>query len=376
MNLFFIMNVRFPTEKAHGWQIAKMAEAVLKSGRQMTLVLPARKNDITQDAETYYGLSTKIPTIRLPVIDLLGSKWIPRSIAFALFEWTFLRSLRRWSRTVKGESVAITRDHFFAARFRKPDWTIACELHDVGADFFAAHRRLGSNAQRFIVTNAWKRDQIAKVWGPDAADRTLVAPNGIDLAPYANMPTREDARAKLGWNPTEHIAVYTGHLYGWKGVDTLAKASALLPPDWRIVFVGGTTSDQAAFHARVASSGLDRITLIPHVSHADVLTYLAAADVLVLPNSGVGDYATTTSPIKLWEYLAARRPVVASDIPAIRELVTESEVVFVVPDDSAALAKGIVDARMHSENRIEAGWRCVAERSWTARVDAILRTIV
>lgn len=269
--------------------------------------------------------------------------------------------------------MVITRDHFFAARFNKPGWTVACELHDVGADFFAAHRRLGKNAQRFIVTNAWKRDQIAKVWGADVAARTLVAPNGIDLAPYANMPSREEARAKLGWDSTERVAVYTGHLYGWKGVDMLANAASLLPPDWRVVFVGGTTSDQESFRARIAPIARDRVTLVAHVSHVEVPWYLSAADVLVLPNAGRGDYAMTTSPIKLWEYLAARRPVVASDIPAIRELVTEREVLFVRPDDPPALAGGIVRAFEDGSDRIEPGQRQAERASWRRRVEDLVR---
>ena len=68
--------------------------------------------------------------------------------------------------------------------------------------------------------------------------------------------------------------------------------------------------------------------------------YLAASDVLVLPNSEKG-LSEFTSPLKLFEYMAAKRPIVASDLPSLREILSESNAVMVRPDDPAALAEGI-----------------------------------
>jgi len=76
--------------------------------------------------------------------------------------------------------------------------------------------------------------------------------------------------------------------------------------------------------------------------------YLKAADVVVLPNSRnsrqkrFSIYSRyDTSPIKLFEYLASGAPIVASDLPSIREIVSEEEVFFVKPDDPQELAQGI-----------------------------------
>lgn len=372
MNFYFVMNVRFPTEKAHGWQIAKMAEAVLKSGRNLTLVIPDRENRIKESAETYYGLPAKLPIVRLPMVDLFAYPWVPRVFAFAVFELSFLFSFWRWSSREKSPAVVVTRDQFLAAWFRRPGWKVAFEMHDIAKDFFERHRRLGRNADAFIVTNQWKKDRVAAAWGNASADRTLVLPNGVDLKAYEHLPSRETARQKLGWDAASRYAVYTGHLYDWKGAEILAEASRFLPEDWKVVCVGGTPEDGKRFAEMLRAKNLDRVALVPHVPHAEVLNYLAAADCLAVPNSARSPYSQTTSPLKLWEYLAARRPVVVSDLPAMRERVGETEVVFASPDDPQALAKAIEAAVRHPEARIQAGWKKVQTMDWTSRAEKML----
>ncbi len=369
MTLSLVMNVRFPTEKAHGWQIAKMAEALLANGTDVEVVVPDRYSAQGQDPWAYYGVRGP-RLVRLPVLDLFPLAWVPRPFAFAAFELSFLWAVRRWAKAAGGARVVLTRDQFLAAWFRRPGWKVAFEMHDVPEDFFTTHRRLGRKAAGFVVTNRWKRDRIADAWGGGAAARTAVLPNGVDLSAYAGLPSRDEACARLGWDPAALRVVYTGHLYRWKGVHTLAAASASLPEGWETVFVGGTTEDAQAFRAHLDREGLGRVRLVPHVPHAEVLAYLAAADVLALPNSGQSHERNTTSPIKLWEYLAARRPVVASDLPSLRELVGDAEVRFVVPDDPAALAAGIVAAAGDAA-RASAGWERVRSMDWASRAKAL-----
>ena len=371
MKLYFIMNVRFPTEKAHGWQIAKMAEAMVAAGQDFALVVPERKNAVKGTAEDYYGLKKAIPTVRLPVFDAFAIPWLPRSIAFVLFELSFLLAVHRWAKRQTEPAAVLTRDQFFASWFRKAGWKVAFEMHDVNETYVARHHRLGKRADFLIVTNAFKKQEIEKAWGASAAAKTAVLPNGVDAEAFEHAPTKEIGRQRLGWQMEKKYAVYTGHLYAWKGVDALAEASQFLPEEWRVVMVGGTSEDQVSFKRKLQEKRLDRVILVPHVSHAQVLTYIAAADVLVLPNSGKGAYANTTSPIKLWEYLAAKRPVVASNIPAIRELIAEQEAVFVEPDEPKELANGIVRASQSSEGRIQAGAKLAEAHSWKSRAEKL-----
>ena len=100
--------------------------------------------------------------------------------------------------------------------------------------------------------------------------------------------------------------------------------------------------------------------------------YLAAADVAVLPNSSQAQISSNyTSPLKLFEYLASGKPVVASNVPAIREIVqNEQTALLVEPDNARALAEGI--QRIHSDRTLHekirlSGLEVARQHSWKSR---------
>lgn len=374
MKIYYITNLRFPTEKAHGVQIAKMCDAFLALGHSLTLVIPDRRTHITQTVKEYYQLRQDVPTIRLHIFDALSFKWIPRWIAFVMGEISFYRAVRSWMKTVRQESAfVITRDQFLAPHLCRSDWKLAFEAHDVSPRFFFLHRSIARTADVIVATNEWKKSEIIKQWGTMMRGKVIALQNGIDLATYEHMSSKQEARNKLCWKQDECIVLYSGHLYDWKGVFVLADASALLHDDMRVVMLGGTVEDANVMRDYLRKHNLSRVSLVAHVPPKDVLTYLAAADVFVLPNSAKSwNSLYTTSPIKLWEYLAARRPLVASDLPSLREAVTDAEVLFVKPDDPKALAEGIVVACQNSENRVEKGWQRVKMQTWERRAQAII----
>ena len=181
-------------------------------------------------------------------------------------------------------------------------------------------------------------------WGGSAMPPVHVAPDGVDLARFTPALSAAEARRRLGLPVDRQIVLYAGHLYRWKGVDTLARAAALLPASAQVVIVGGTPADRTRFAGWLRREGLtQRVCLAGYVPPTQVPAYLAAADVLVLPNSGSVPIAHTyTSPLKLFEYMAAERPIVASDLPALREVLDHDTTAWLVPADAPpALAAGI-----------------------------------
>src|SRR5262249_47305156 len=112
------------------------------------------------------------------------------------------------------------------------------------------------------------------------------------------------------------------------------------------------------------------------VPNSQVPLQLAAADVLVLPNSGRFAQARTTSPLKLFEYMAARRPIVATRIPAFAGLLRHGENAWLVaPDSPEALAPGIeraLDAPSLAERLAQQAWHDVQRYTWKRRAAEIL----
>lgn len=373
MRIIYLMNVRFPTEKAHGFQIAKMCEAFIELGHELVLVVPARKNPIKEDAKAYYGLRKEIQIVKLPVIDLIGS-WLPDRIAFPLMEATWIFSVKRWLKKQTNEkTLAVTRDQFLAPRIQHEGWKIAFEGHDMAQDFLARHAELGSKTDMVIMTNDWKKNEAERLWAGNLKTKIISAPNAIDVSTFASLPSASEAKQKLGWDASQKTAVYVGHFYAWKGVFVLADSSKFLSDEYEIVMIGGTKEDFASMQDYLDKNDLKRVRLINHVPHTEVPNYLAAGDCLVIPNSAKSFQSQyTTSPIKLWEYLAAKRPVVASDLPSLRELVTDREVRFVKPDEPQALAQAMMEACNGDLARVEAGFAAAAANDWKSRADKLV----
>ncbi|MCG6553366.1 MAG: glycosyltransferase family 4 protein [Candidatus Magnetominusculus sp. LBB02] len=129
---------------------------------------------------------------------------------------------------------------------------------------------------------------------------------------------------------------YVGGLYSYKGVDLLIKAMAALPDETLVIAGGGQRLDE--LRQMAFSMGLSaRITFTGQLRHSDVCTYLKQAKIAVIPNlkESVSMYS---SPLKMFEYMASNIPIVAADIPGIREVLTDGKTaVFFTPGDVQSL---------------------------------------
>lgn len=142
--------------------------------------------------------------------------------------------------------------------------------------------------------------------------------------------------------PQNGKIVYVGQLYPWKGAETLIAALKYLP-DGELHLVGGSEERINKLRQTANQSGIGRrIFFHGQVSPREVRIHLAEAAVAVLPLTPDLISATFTSPLKLFEYMAARVPIVASDLPSTREILADGvNALLVQPNNPQALAEGI-----------------------------------
>ena len=164
----------------------------------------------------------------------------------------------------------------------------------------------------------------------------MTIPDGVRLNPHRQfVPPRRS---------TVPVVAYAGHLYPWKGVDVLLKALALLPEVQGLV-IGGhpAEGDRARLEGLAASLGVqDRVRFSGFVHRNDVTTLLEDADILVMPHTATPVSERYASPLKLFEYMALGKPIVASDLAAVREVLRDGETACLVKaEDPGALAAGI-----------------------------------
>lgn len=193
-------------------------------------------------------------------------------------------------------------------------------------------RRCLSRADAVVVPS----EVIARLVAGLGADQVHVVPNGADVP---------ETRPSRPADAPDRYLVYVGALQPWQGVDILLRAVARLADltDLRLVVCSSVPRARArplhrlAERLGVAERVLWRYTL----PHAEVAGWLAHAEVSVAPLTGCPrNVDQGCSPLKVWESMAVGTPVVASDLPAVREVVGEHGR-LVPPDRPAELARAI-----------------------------------
>jgi glycosyltransferase involved in cell wall biosynthesis len=183
-------------------------------------------------------------------------------------------------------------------------------------------------------------DEVAAAVGDAAPGRpTAVVPNGVDGHLFARLPGRAQARTFLGLPPDRPLIGFAGSLRPWHGLDVAIEALAELPA--AVLAVAGEGEVRAGLEKWAHERGLaDRVLWIGQLPHHLIPGFLAALDVAVLPYPALANFSF--SPLKLYEYLAAGVPVVASDVGQIRMALEGGRWgVLVRPSDPSALAEGV-----------------------------------
>ena len=364
--IIYVANIRLPTEKAHGVQIMKMCEALARAGAIVELVVPNRHTHIGGDPFTYYGVEENFIITKLWVIDSV--RWgklgfLLETLSFAVSAYVHVRG--KYADAIFGRDESILYPLSFLS-VRRVVW----ETHTGAWNYFA--RKMAVRSTQIIAISQGLKDFYQQ--HGVAREKILVAHDGVDLADFAVPISKHEAREYLGIPKDRQVALYVGRLDGWKGVDTLFSSSRFLHEGITPVVIGGEDHELEALKAKHP-----KVLFLGYRPYRELARNLRAADVLVLPNNGKNEISISfTSPLKLFAYMAAGIPIVASDLPSLREILDEDTATLVEADNPLALAKGIEGilmaperAQFHSanaKNRVE-GY------SWEKRAQSILRDV-
>lgn len=186
-------------------------------------------------------------------------------------------------------------------------------------------------------------------------------PSRVHIVPDAADPEMFRAPAAPAPDPMSipsPRALYSGHLYDYKGIPTILRA-AREAPDIQWILLGGARSDVQAVQARARD--LPNVHILGRVPHARVGPFLWNADVLLLPPEPDHPSAQWTSPVKLAEYLWADRPIVASSIQGLRNWVGEPAVSWFEPGNAGDMVRAVRSA--FSQSAAHATLRQDAQRA-------------
>lgn len=212
------------------------------------------------------------------------------------------------------------------------------------------------------------------------AGRIVVNPNGVDLAHFGHGGGAA-RRAELGITRSERVLGFVGSFGPWHGAPVLGEAFAVLSSrkeNLTLLLVGDGPERSAAEASARAAGG--RVVSIGRVPHSLVPSYLDACDVLISPHVNLpGGVEFFGSPTKLFEYMAAGRPLVASRLGQIEEVLEDGvNALLVPPGDVEALATAlecVLDDPALSTQLATAARRDAATRhSWENNARRIIDT--
>jgi len=391
MKLIYAGNARFPSDKAHPFQILQMCEAFSRKGVEVELVYPFRKNPLSaEDILEYYGIEENIRMTRLYSVDVINRfpvKW--QKLPFLFQGATFsLRLLSYLFRTTA--DVVYTRDAFsilplFQTRSPSGRKNVFLEIHKLPASrpgrgiVFQVARKAGG----VVTVTSHLKEQMVK----EGIDRkaVLVAHDGVDLKRFSSVrEDREALRKKLGLPRKCFLAGYVGRFIALdmeKGLGDMIRALAIIrkeAADVEMCFVGGPLDQVGAYREIAASQGLDPSLLhfFDHVEPGLVPAFQKALDVCMIPTPWTHHYAYNVSPMKLFEYMASGNPIVATSLPSAKEVLAHGKnALLTEPENPADLAAAVL--RLRKDAQFASGLASQAYRdvqcyTWEERAKHIL----
>jgi glycosyltransferase involved in cell wall biosynthesis len=343
----------------------RMANAFAALGHDVQLI--ARRGDMTLgEPHDYYGTSD-FQIVTLEQSTLRGIRpWI--------YAVRALRHARTWQ-----ADVAYGRDPHALLCLSRSGVATGFELHELSAGRRARleGRLLRQRSLRaaVFITTALEGDYLER-HGFLAEVPRLVAPDGADEVEPGVMPARSDpGRAKVG---------YVGHLYPGRGIELIHQLAARMP-DVAFEVVGGTPHDVEA-HRQMARH-TKNLHFVGQVAAIEVGGHLATFQIVVAPyqvglqTARGGDTSRWMSPLKIFEYMSYGLPIVASDLPALREVLHhEQNALLVDPTDVDGWERAVRRLWNTPDLRARIGHQARTEitttYSWRRRAQRILDALM
>jgi glycosyltransferase involved in cell wall biosynthesis len=368
MYLAYVSTKSYTSTTADHFYIKKLAEAFSRAiPGQFSLVI---NNDHSGD---------ELGAIGGVVMLQLGRR--SRALKFFLHFPTFYREL---TARAKGERIVLmANDKYILAIARVytifgyrlslcSDWHV---LSALWLDRFVARGSLCG-----ICVTSPLRDRVIAFGLP--RKRILVSPNAIDRATFSIELSKRMAREGARIPEDKIVLGYFGRFKTMgeeKGVSAIL--AALVQLDERYIFFGAGALPAELLEYQTLAEKLGvagRVILKGDSSQAELAHYQRASDILLMPFPFTEHYAYVMSPMKMFEYLASGRPIIATDLPSVRDVLNEQNAVLVPPGDTHALVTAI-EALAKDPARGEAlaaqGRIYIQTRTWDTKAKEILSFI-
>ncbi len=380
MRILYIDPHPVPDSCPEAMQILQTVDALAQIGCEVILATPKPRSGYRVEQVLGRRLDAAVHFRHLQ--DLRGHRWFPLRSGRL-----FYRAACQLVGELDGVDGILVRNLKLAEALlalpKRPP--VVFETHEVFARVFAEDRlQPGWKDRRKLVAlrrreggvyarsdgiaalTQWLLDDLREEYGVNTPG--AVVPDGVDLT------AAESVVPKAGWsNPPELL--YLGSLHPWKGVECLLAALPLISGA-NLVIAGGPPArvaqlEQRATELRVA----ERVRFLGRVEPERRFQVIADADICLLPLTDTSIGSRYTSPLKLFEYMAVGKPIVAADVPALRNVISDGVNGVLAPvADPVQLARAVMRLLNDPAAALAIGAAArvgAARYTWTARAEKL-----
>lgn len=370
MRITYIANSIVPSRSANSVHVMRMCSALASNGHKVTLLVPQRPEteSTCTSAHEFYGVNENFGIERLKWPGFRGRAYIYAVYAAARArrlksELVYCRNVHACYLCAVSGIPAIFESHAPISDF-----------DTLGTCMFNHLIRLSKFRRLVVISDALHGYYLQKY--PSLTGRVITARDGADVQ------SGVAAGPLFGKEHSGQLRVgYAGQLYRGKGMEVIEKLCERCPwADFHIM--GGMATDIDYWKGRLR--GRQNVYLHGFLPPADVGRGIAACDVMLAPYqnnvTGYGrrrELSSWMSPLKIFEYMAARKAMIVSDIPVLREMLDATNAILVRPDDvdqwAAALDSLRENEQLRSRLADQAHEALVTRYTWSIRARRVLQ---
>jgi glycosyltransferase involved in cell wall biosynthesis len=404
-SIYYLAGIRFPMERANSIQIINTCNAFAAQGLSVHLFVKySNKKYSTPEIADYYGLQlhdnlnikylfTKQykPGAFLTTKKLFSN--IRLGFMFNMFEsYLFAKkALQIILRDECNKKVVYTRDIFTCLSMshltkNNPDIEVVYEAHHVDSYILAENSSIHTsriisklvqliekialkNCKLIVCLNKFVKEDIQSI----VQNKQIPCVIAHDGSRVINGKSK-----KKTYIPKE--LVYVGQLYKWKNVDIAIRAMKYI--DAHLNIVGGLPfeSDMSRLQKLVSELHLeDKVTFLGQKSHAEALKLMSKADIGIVTLGDDLRAVRYTSPMKVFEYMETKTPIIAPNLPSINDILTDRHNALLYspksPQDLAYRVNELLENSSLKEKLQKRAYVDLEQYRWSNRAKKIVEAI-
>lgn len=379
--LLYLHNSEIAATTANNVQAISMCNEFAKSGFDVTLVLNSSDKFDEENGydflKTNYNLSNNI---KLILIRKIAPRRIQKHISHL-----FIKNIIKKTTP----DICFVRDPRYLRAIIKSGKPVILELHNTRLhlgikllDLYLRRRLIKDTKSELCLLIIAISNALAKKWKDHgvAENKMTVLHDGFSGDLFSNPFDKSEARSILSMPLKKKIVVYTGNLQANRGIAYILDIAEYFK-DVLFVLVGGTTERKEHYENICNSRKISNVTFKGHQPHRKIPLYLYAADILLAMWSKDVPTISYCSPLKVFEYLSAGRPIVAPGYPTILEVICQDNEAFIAkPDEIDSLIATMKRALEADEETLQkmserARELALSSYTWENRVNRIIKCI-